>query len=206
MTHRLLAASARAVILIDWSDFSTDRTQQLLRASLPVGGRAITLYEELHPLELLANRTVQHRFLDRLQALLPPECTPIIIADAGFRVPFFRYVERLGWHWLGRIRNRDFLCWEGAPQEWIGAKSLYALATARAQDLGPAQWVRRAPLAGRLVVIRHPRQGRKDRSLQGSPRRSKLSRKHAKRGRRTVAAHRLPIPARILLQATRAPV
>lgn len=183
ITHRLLVGSDRPIILIDWSDFSADRAQQLLRASLPVGGRAITLYEELHPLELLANRTVQHRFLDRLRTLLPPDCVPVIIADAGFRVPFFRYVERLGWHWLGRIRNRDFICWEGAPQEWIGAKSLYALATPRAQELGPAQWVRRAPLSGCLVLIRHPRQGRKDRSLRGTPRHSKLSRKHAVRNR-----------------------
>ncbi|MGH9440417.1 MAG: IS4 family transposase [Terriglobia bacterium] len=124
MVHRLLAGSARPIILIDWSDFSVDRAQQLLRASLPVGGRALTLYEELHPYELLANRAVQHSFLDRLGALLPSECTPVIIADAGFRVPFFRYVERLGWHWLGRIRNRDLICWEGAPYEWVGAKSL----------------------------------------------------------------------------------
>jgi len=181
MARRLLNGISRPVILIDWSDFSVDRQQQLLRASIPVGGRAVTLYEELHPYQLLANRAVQHRFLDKLRQMLPAGCTPIIIADAGFRVPFYRYVDALGWHWLGRIRNRDFVMWDGAPYEWIGAKSLYALATARAQDLGIAHWVRRASLAGRLVLIRHPKVGRKDRALTGRARRSRLSRKHAKR-------------------------
>lgn len=183
MIQRLLAACAQPIIVIDWSDFSADRQQQLLRAVLPVGGRGLTLYEELHPYAKLANRHVQHRFLDRLKRLLPLGCTPIIIADAGFRVPFFRYVERLGWHWLGRIRNRDYVRWEGAPQDWIPAKSLYALATPRAQALGAADWVRHAPLAGRLVVIRHPKQGRQDRTLAGIARRSRLSRKHAQQVR-----------------------
>lgn len=183
LAQRLVAATPRPLLLIDWSEFSADRRQQLLRAAVPVGGRALTVYEELHPIERLANRTVQHRFLDRLQRLLPNGCTPIVIADAGFRVPFFRYVERLGWHWLGRIRNRDFIRWEGAPQEWVAAKSLYRLATPRAQDLGQALWVRNAPLGGRLVLIRHPCQGRQDRSLAGARRRSRLSRRHAKRQR-----------------------
>lgn len=181
--ERLLAGSDRALILIDWSDFSADRQQQLLRASVPVGGRAVTLYEELHPYRNLANRAVQHAFLDRLAAMLPAHCIPIVIADAGFRVPFFRHVEHLGWHWLGRIRNRDFVCWDGAPHEWVGAKSLFALATTRPQDLGPAYWVRSRPLAGRLVLVRRARRGRKDRSLQGPTRRSRLSRRHAARAR-----------------------
>lgn len=183
MIQRLLAHAPRPIIVIDWSDFSDDRQQQLLRASLPVGGRGLTLYEELHPYAKLANRRVQHRFLDRLATLLPLGCTPIIIADAGFRVPFFRYVERLGWYWLGRIRNRDYVRWEGAPQDWIPAKSLYTLATPQAQALGTAEWVRRAPLAGRLIVIRHPKQGRKDRTLTGIARRSHLSRNHAQQVR-----------------------
>jgi Transposase DDE domain len=183
MIQRLLAHCTRPILVIDWSDFSDDRQQQLLRAVLPVGGRGLTLYEELHPYAKLANRCVQHRFLDRLKRLLPLGCTPIIIADAGFRVPFFRYVERLGWDWLGRIRNRDYVRWEGAPQDWIPAKSLYALATPRAQVLGTADWVRRAPLAGRLIVIRHPQQGRKDCTLAGTARRSRLSRKHAQQVR-----------------------
>jgi hypothetical protein len=135
----------------------------------------------LHPYDKLANRTVQHRFLDQLKAKLPADCVPIIIADAGFRVPFFRYVEALGWHWLGRIRNRDFVMWEGAPFEWIPAKSLYDLATPWVQDLGDAQWVRRAPLGGRLVLVRQPKAHRKDLTLSGAVRRSRLSRKNAKR-------------------------
>lgn len=178
---RLLAGIRQPIILIDWSDFSDDRQQQLLRASPPVGGRAMTLFEELHPCDKLANRSVQHRFLDQLKAKLPTGCAPIIIADAGFRVPFFRYVETLGWHWLGRIRNRDYVMWDGAPFEWIPAKSLYAQATSRAQDLGEARWVRRAPLAGRLVLIRQSKAHRKDRTLNGVARRSGLSRKHAQR-------------------------
>jgi hypothetical protein len=181
MIDRLLVGCRQPIILIDWSDFSDDRQQQLLRASTPVGGRAMTLFEELHPYDKLANRTVQHRFLDQLKAKLPADCVPIIIADAGFRVPFFRYVEALGWHWLGRIRNRDFVMWEGAPFEWIPAKSLYDLATPWVQDLGDAQWVRRAPLGGRLVLVRQPKAHRKDRTLSGAVRRSRLSRKNAKR-------------------------
>lgn len=179
--QRLLAGCARPLILIDWSDFSADRQQQLLRASVPVGGRAITVYEELHAYEKLANRAVQHRFLDRLEAMLPVGCKPIIIADAGFRVPFFRYVQALGWHWLGRIRNRDYVLWEGAPYEWISAKSLYAITTTRPQQLGSAQWVRHHPLQGCLVLIRQAKQGRKDRSLKGAARHSRQSRKHAQR-------------------------
>lgn len=179
MIRRLLAGCVQPMILIDWSDFSADRQQQLLRASLAVGSRAVTLYEELHPYRKLANRKVQHRFVDRLQGMLPAHCTPIIIADGGFRVPFYRYVESLGWHWVGRIRNRDLVQWRGAPADWISARSLHGIAAIRAQDLGPAWWVRRDPLAGRLVLIRKPRRGRKDHALNGATRRSRLSRKHA---------------------------
>lgn len=183
MIQRVLSHCSQPVILVDWSDFSVDRQQQLLRATLPAGGRSITLYEELHPYKKLGNRQVQQRFLDHLNALLPKRCTPIIVADAGFRVPFSRYVAALGWHWVGRIRNRDYVLWDGAPQDWIPAKSLYRLATPRAQDLGQVGWVRRAPLVGRLILIRHPKHGRKDRTLAGPSRRSRRSRKHARQVR-----------------------
>lgn len=181
MARGMVSGRGQVVVLIDWSPFSADGRQQLLRAALPGGGRSLTVYEELHPRERLGNRRVQHRFLEALQGILPPGVRPVITADAGFRVPFFRHVEALGWDWMARIRSRDHLQWAGAPHEWLPCKRLLGLATPRAQDLGPARWVRTCPLAGRLVLIRQRRRGRKDRALDGRPRRSRSSRKHARR-------------------------
>ena len=85
-----LARISAPVILIDWLDLKADQSLHLLRASLPVGGRALTLYEEVHPQKKLANRGVQHRFLQRLAEMLPAGAEPIIVADSGFKVPFYR--------------------------------------------------------------------------------------------------------------------
>ena len=93
----LLTGVAEPLIVIDWSDLKADQSLHLLRASLPVGGRSLTLYEEVHTQRNLGNRRVQHRFLQQLKALLPAAAEPIIVADAGFKVPFYREVERLGW-------------------------------------------------------------------------------------------------------------
>lgn len=181
MVHRLLGRASDVLVLVDWSDFSVDGQQQLLRASVPVGGRALTLYEELHPKCRQGHRAVHQAFLEHLATILPARCVPVIVADAGFKTPFYRSVESLGWHWLGRIRGLDQVCWDGAPHQWVGAKSLYAIATTRAADLGLAQWTRKNPLAGRLVLIFNRRRGRHDHTLKGQPRRSAPSRKQARR-------------------------
>jgi len=96
----LLAHIAESVILVDWSDLKADQSLHLLRAGLPVGGRALTLYEEVHPQSKLNIHLVQIRFLRRLAERLPPGTEPIIVADASFKVPFYRAVERrtgVGW-------------------------------------------------------------------------------------------------------------
>jgi hypothetical protein len=49
LTHRLVKGLAEPIILIDWSPLCADQSWQLLRAALPVRGRTITLYEEVHP-------------------------------------------------------------------------------------------------------------------------------------------------------------
>ena len=118
MTEWLLQSLPMPLILIDWSPLTADQHQQLLRAALPTGGRSVTWYEEIHPVEKLGNRQIQQRFLRSLRALLPSSVTPTIVANSGFRRPFFREVESLGWHWLGRILNRDFIAWANRPDDW----------------------------------------------------------------------------------------
>jgi hypothetical protein len=66
LARMLLSGVVEPLIVIDWSDLKRDQSLYLLRASLPVGGRSLTLYEEVHPQEKLGNRQVQHRFLQRL--------------------------------------------------------------------------------------------------------------------------------------------
>ena len=102
-----LARIKEPLILIDGSDLKADQSLHQLRASLPVGGRSLTRYEAVHPQKKLNNRAVQEQFLQHLAQRRSPHVAPTIIADAGFKVPFYREVERLGWRWVGRVRGRD---------------------------------------------------------------------------------------------------
>jgi len=49
VTRRLLGANPQPIVLVDWSDYTYDRSHLILRAAIPVGGRGLTLYEEVHP-------------------------------------------------------------------------------------------------------------------------------------------------------------
>jgi hypothetical protein len=181
MAQWLLRSLPMPLILCDWSPLTDDQSQQLLRASLPVGGRSLTLYEEVHPRAKLGNRHVQQQFLERLRQWLPPQATPIVVADSGFRTPFFRAAEGFGWHWLGRIRNRDFIAFDDHPEDWLPAKSLYAEASRQPKRLGSVRWVRSHPLAGQLVTFFRLPKGRKHQTLRKRPAKSRYSRKQAAR-------------------------
>lgn len=176
----LLAGVAEPLIVIDWSDLKEDQSLHLLRASLPVGGRSLTLYEEVHPQRKLGNRQVQHRFLQRLQALLPATAQPIIVADSGFRVPFYREVERLGWRWLGRVRGRDFI---KLKHRWRSCKRVFTEASETPTALGIGEWVRSNPLRAAFVLVRKPKQGRRAKTASGKRARSKKNLQAARNAR-----------------------
>ena len=166
LARRLVGAMVQPLIIVDWSDLTPDRRWQLLRAALPIGGRSLTLYEEIHPLRRFANPRVHRAFLVQLKALLPQNAKPILITDAGFRAPWFKTVNRLGWDWIGRIRNRDYLCPQGG-QAWVGCKTLYAKANARPRALGPHQIVRSNPVACHLYLIKRLKKHRVRKSRFG---------------------------------------
>jgi len=90
-------------IIVDWSNIP-NTTHNALRAALVAEGRAITLYEEVHPEKNLGNKKIQNKFLHTLKKLLPKGCKPIIITDGGFHNEWFREIVKLGWDYLGRIR------------------------------------------------------------------------------------------------------
>ena len=123
LTRQLIGNKQRPVMIVDWSDMDESKRHFLLRASVPMEGRSLTLYEEVHTVKSKEKPKVHEDFLKALQKMLPPQCRPIIVTDAGFRTPWFKQVEALGWDWVGRIRNRHEVQLSGEEQ-WIPCKSL----------------------------------------------------------------------------------
>jgi len=164
----LLTGTQRPVIVVDWSDLTADRRWQLLRAAIPVGGRTLTLYEEVHPLRHFGNRRVHCAFLRRLKAILPPTATPIRVTDAGFKAPWFKALTRMEWHWIGRVRGQQYVRAEG-EKLWGRCKSLYARANAVAQALGLHEVVRGNRVRCNLYLIKRGKKNRVHKSVFGQP-------------------------------------
>ena len=153
LARTVLGGVARPVILVDWADSALAHKQLILKAAVPVKGRAISVYEEVHPMRCYNNAGTHRRFLHRLHSILPEGCCPIIVTDAGFRGPWFRDVEALGWDWVGRIRNRiKYLRPETG--RWCYIHSLYRQATARVRHIGWRCLSRQHRYWGRLYLVR----------------------------------------------------
>lgn len=183
-------------MLIDWSDLNKAQTVFLLRASTPAGGRSLTLYEEVHTLKGKEKPRTHKKFLKNPRCILPEGCQPIVVTDAGFRSPWFREVQRLGWDWVGRIRNRD-KCQLGPDEPWISCRALYCRATRVPKYLGEALLTVRNALRCRLVIYKAKAKGRKNLTRRGNqPAQSIKSQRNAARNREPwLLATSLPVDA-----------
>lgn len=176
LAHRVLQGQTHIGIIVDWSDLLPDVSQHVLRAAVVVQGRAIVVYEEVHPTKRYGAAVVHRKFMKTLRTLLPAQCQPVIITDAGFRATWFKMLDRLGFAWIGRIRNRDMVRTHG-ESDWRGCKSLYADTRGRSRDLGRAEYARSNPVQCRLVMIKRPPKGRKCQTVFGKESRSRHSNK-----------------------------
>jgi ribosomal protein L34 len=170
------------LVVIDWSDLTRDQRWQLLRASVAIEGRALTLYEEVHPQKRLNNAQVHRRFLRRIHAMLPAGCTPIVMTDAGFHAPWFKAVAGLGWQFIGRIRGRNCLRLDNDGL-WIAARDLYGSARMQARDLGPGAYARTNPVEVRAVLAKRPSKGRHRLNIYGAKRTARVSARNARSAR-----------------------
>ncbi len=180
IVHCLIRTNSRPFITVDWSDYTYDRRWIFLRASVPVGGRALTLYEEVHPLSCYGNAAVQKQFLQTLASLLPQSVRPTLVTDAGFIGPWFREVLCLGWDFIGRIRQN--LLYQDAPEQgWQRCVSLYPRATRRPSYHGKIQLAKRHPLRCHLHLYHEAPKGRHKRTLAGKRSQRKISNANALR-------------------------
>jgi hypothetical protein len=187
LIYRVLAKLAlgqccQPVIHVDWSDLSPDREFHWLRATLPVGGRALPVYEESHRQTNYANPRVEKHFLKKLKAMLPTNCCPIIVTDSGFRTPWFRAVRSMGWDFVGRVGGHTMVSPQGEA-DWARTEELFATATGHARYQGYIDLVRRKPLACHAYLLRQKKKGRIKKTKFDQRCASKHSEKNAHRER-----------------------
>ena len=178
MARRLVGGQKHPVVVVDWSDLDPLKTHQLLRASLVVAGRALTLYEEVHD-KLTALKAATHvKFVQRLSTMLPVSCRPVVVTDAGFHPPWFAAIEAQGWWWIGRIRQDPWVRLEGKSQ-WQSARQLSACARARPVSFGEVESTQKRAHRCRLVMYKGKPKGRHQLTRLGERARNAVSTKHA---------------------------
>ena len=166
MVNQLIGHQAQPIILVDWSDLDPRKQHFLLRASVAVQGRSLALLEQVYPVTQKEKPTVHKAFMTKLKLMLPSICKPIIVSDAGFRVPWFKLIESLGWDYVGRSRNATF-CKNNKDKDWHAVKDLYQDASPKAKSLGVYQLSRRTPFDCHMVVYKQKSKGRKKLTATG---------------------------------------
>lgn len=180
LVHSLLGGRSQAVILVDWSPCGNS-FYQILRASIVGDGRSITLYEEVHTDKELGKKRIEHKFLSRLHELIPRSCHCIIVTDAGFKSPWFKKVESLGWDWIGRIRNNVKFMNENG--QWEETSNLRGRATAKITSLGKRLFTKSSPMEAYMFTLRSPSKKRVSKNKYGKKKKDGKSLRNAKSGR-----------------------
>jgi hypothetical protein len=171
-----IGTKTRPIIIVDWTKIPHSNSHAL-RAALATEGRAITIYEEEHLEKNENNSKVQRCFLRKLKKLLPKECTPIIVTDAGFRGPWFRDVLKLNWDYVGRVLHRKTYYNDG--KKIRKCTNLYKLATTSPKYLGDMILNKSKGLETSFYIIRKKSKGRKHFLQDGSISTAKESRTYA---------------------------
>ncbi len=172
-----LSSNSRPIILIDWSDLDGSKRNFLIRAAQVLDGRSITLYEEVHTVKTKEKPVTHKAFLTKLKTLLPDNCKPIIVSDAGFKVPWFKMVLALGWDYVGRSRKPNYYQVKGA--DWQSIDTLYKTASSKPKSFtGLLTKTNKFPT--NFVLYKKRYKGREQLNKQGKKARREISIRHAK--------------------------
>jgi len=164
-------------IIVDWSP-APNSTDQILRAALVATGRALTLFEEVHSQKNYTKRSVHNKFLNQLKQLLPDDCKPIIVTDAGFHNPWFDKVVALGWEYEGRIRGEKYYQLGGG--EWDKIKTLHKQANKTPKYIGEVKLCKQGTIQTHLYIVKNLPRKRKALTKTGKVREDSTSKKHSK--------------------------
>ena len=175
---QLFTVTKQPLIHIDWSTVY-NYNFVMLRAAISIQGRAITIYEEVHPEKKHMNQDVQTEFIAKLKSILPSNTQPIICTDAGFKVPWFKAIEAQGWYWLARTRGM-VKCRLDGENDWSFTHKYHKKATGKPTELNGLQLSKAQKYACRGVLFRGVNKKRHNYNRQGITTKCNNNKAHAK--------------------------
>ena len=162
LAKRLLRAERRVVVLLDWTQVQGD--VWALVATVPFRGRSLPILARSYDKSVVGGREVHVEFLEELRQVLPPHCTPVIVADGGFRSPFFVACQVLRMQYVVRLRNERAIL-QGEDGKTRSFAEVFATASERAQCLGESRPFASSQHSVSLRVVLGPRPRRARRRL-----------------------------------------
>ncbi|REL25917.1 IS4 family transposase [Thalassotalea euphylliae] len=126
------------VIAVDWSG-CCGSNYHLLRASLLVDGRSMTLYNMVVEEKDKETRTTHQLFLSRLSHILAGHAKVYITSDGGFLTPWYAEVLAHGWDFIGRLRGTMKCQLKQQPTQWQTLAQLRKDASCTPKNLGSAR-------------------------------------------------------------------
>ena len=178
VTELMIGNKKQPLIIVDWSKYPNSK-DGIMRAAICAAGRAITLYEERNDFKKMGNKKFQRNYLKNLKQILPLDCRPIIVTDAGFHNYWFKDVLKLGWDYIGRIRNVKKYKAEN-QKEFKLCRSLFKHATKEPKSLGDMQLTENNPLSCHFYIMKSSLKGRKALRKDGKVRKDKDSKAYSR--------------------------
>ncbi len=157
----ICSGNTMPIVLVDWSDIREQKRLMVLRASVALHGRSVTLYEKAFPLSEQCSKKAHDQFLADLASILPSNTTPLIVSDAGFKVPWYKSVEKLGWYWLSRVRGKVQYADLGA-ENWKPISNLHDMSSSHSKTLGYKRLTKSNPISCQILLYKSRSKGRKN--------------------------------------------
>lgn len=179
MSFRLIKEDTTPWIHIDWTCINPVTNLYVLRASLSLSGRSLVIHEECHPKKKENNHATHKAFLEHLKAKLPLSAKPVIVTDAGFRAPWFAHVLKLGWDFVGRLRNKNLVCMNGALS-WQLSATFFNQATGKPTYIGHGLLTKEGQVPAHFVLYKGKSRHRHKLNINKKTSSSGCSRRHAK--------------------------
>src|SRR5215469_10693831 len=159
IAHLLIGKKIHPEIIVDWSKYSNS-DDAIIRAALAVEGRALTIYEERHSIKKMGNRNIQIKFLQKLKQILPTDCKPVIVTDAGFHNDWFRKIISMNWEYVGRVRGIRKYC-QLDRNKFMLCSNLFKQATKTVKYLGKMILTKQNSMESYFYIVKGKLKGRK---------------------------------------------